>query len=107
MRPPGEVWLSLVPVKAYPADDTCFINNLIPGNSMHGPAEDPSLGPYRARTSAKVVEFCVVPGDYYVLALQAGQGWWGSRSVRRKVTVAGNTEVSLTSAEINHENCTD
>ncbi len=102
----GHVWMTLVPAASYPADDTCLMNDLIPpsGSTCVGGRDRGDLRRHTARASESPVDFCVAPGDYYLLALRAGDGWRGSRSVRRKLTVTENdTVVELTAADETHD----
>ncbi len=100
-----EGWVSLLPVAAYPKDDSFLMQSLI------GLTEDPKfwngagygkLGPFRAKKCPRSgVGFTVASGDHWILAGQANtfaaKGKYDKNGVRRKTTIAiGSTPVTIT-----------
>jgi hypothetical protein len=107
-------WVSLLPVSAYPRDDSFLMQGLI------GLTQDPrfwgkepefaKLRAYAARKCTTAgVQFSAPPGDYWVLAGQEGtfaaRQAYKNNGVRRKITVApgaARAAVTLGTADLTH-----
>jgi len=104
-------WVSLLPVAAYPKDDSFLMQTLI------GLTEDPSfwrtasgataLQPYAAqRCNLGGAGFNVSAGDYWLLAGQANtfgsKGKYDKNGVRRRVTVSAVLGIDLKASDLTH-----
>jgi microsomal dipeptidase-like Zn-dependent dipeptidase len=108
-----EGWVSLLPVAAYPKDDSFLMQSLI------GLTEDPKfwngagyakLSPFKAKKCPRTgVGFTVASGDYWILAGQANtfgaKGKYDKNGVRRKTTIAIGTtpaKIQLGTSDLVH-----
>ncbi len=104
-------WVALLPAGKYPKDDQFLMQALIgltdDPSFWGGLAEYRSLHPYAARRcTPSPVRFDVAPGDYFVLAGEAGtfsaRGTYDKNGVRRKITVRASTQVRLGPRDLTH-----
>jgi hypothetical protein len=109
--PHRHVWAALVPVSAYPADDTCILfdlGSIALGQAAFSTRNRDELVPYAACSSTSAIELRAPPGDYYLVAGAAGWGWWMNGTIRKKLTIGSkDVAVHLTDADRNQDNCGD